>query len=127
MGLETSSASTGQAQHSVVFQIVAEKKIKNVISCQFSKISRNRNLGPSGQSHRARGHKVTKAFSVAFSRDVCSLLSHSSENGRFGISLKASTAKSRRFARLLRNPRFVSKLAVSLAKPPVKLESERGK
>ena len=38
------------------------------------------------------------------------LLTHSSENGRFGRSRKPSTAKSR-FSRL-RDPRFVSKLAV---------------
>ena len=40
------------------------------------------------------------------------LLTHSSENGRFGRSPKPSTAKSRRFSRLLRDVRFVSKLAV---------------
>ena len=39
------------------------------------------------------------------------LLTHSSENGRFGRSPKPSTAKSR-FSRLLRDLRFVSKLAV---------------
>ena len=39
------------------------------------------------------------------------LLTHSSENGRFGRSPKPSTAKSRRFSRLLRDLRFVSKLA----------------
>ena len=40
------------------------------------------------------------------------LLTHSSENGRFGRSPKPSTAKSTRFSRLLRDLRFVSKLAV---------------
>ena len=40
------------------------------------------------------------------------LLTHPSENGRFGRSPKPSTAKSRRFLRLLRDLRFVSKLAV---------------
>ena len=40
------------------------------------------------------------------------LLTHSSENGRFGRSPKPSTAKSRRFLKLLRDLRFVSKLAV---------------
>ena len=40
------------------------------------------------------------------------LLTHSSENGRLGRSPKPSTAKSRRFSRLLRDVRFVSKLAV---------------
>ena len=39
-------------------------------------------------------------------------LTHSSENGRSGRSPKPSTAKSRRFSRLLRDLRFVSKLAV---------------
>ena len=40
------------------------------------------------------------------------LLTHSSENGRFGRSPKTSTAKSRRFPRLLKSLRFISKLAV---------------
>ena len=40
------------------------------------------------------------------------LLTHSSENSRFGRSREPSTANSRRFLRLLRDLRFVSKLAV---------------
>ena len=40
------------------------------------------------------------------------LLTHSSENGRFGRSPKPSTVKSRRFSRLLRDLKFVNKLAV---------------
>ena len=40
------------------------------------------------------------------------LLTYSSENGRFGRSRKPSTAKSRRFLRLLRDLRFINKLAV---------------
>ena len=40
------------------------------------------------------------------------LLTHSSENNRFGRSPKPSTAKSRRFLRLFRDVRFVSKHAV---------------
>ena len=40
------------------------------------------------------------------------LFTHSSENDRFERSPKPSTAKSRRFSRLLRDLRFVSKLAV---------------
>ena len=40
------------------------------------------------------------------------LLTHSSENGRFGRFPKPSTAKSRRLSRLLRDLRFVSKFAV---------------
>ena len=40
------------------------------------------------------------------------LSAHSSENGRFGRSTESSTAKSRRFSRLLRDLIFVSKLAV---------------
>ena len=56
-------------------------------------------------------------FSVAFfCRNVYSL-NHSSENGRFGRSPKPSIAKSRRFLRLLRDLRFVTKFDVTLAKP----------
>ena len=51
-------------------------------------------------------------FSVASLFGMFILLTHSSENGRFGRSPKPSTAKSRRFSRLLRDLRFVSKLAV---------------
>ena len=54
---------------------------------------------------------------------MCILLTHSSENGRFRRSPKPSTAKSRRFSRLSRDVRFVSKLAVSLAKPVVEFDS----
>ena len=43
---------------------------------------------------------------------MCILLSHSSENGRFGRSPKPSTVKDRRFSRLLRDLKFVGKLAV---------------
>ena len=58
---------------------------------------------------------------------MCILLTQSSENGRFGRSPKLSTAKSRRFLRLSRALRFVSKFAISLAKPTVELEFKRGK
>ena len=51
-------------------------------------------------------------FLVAFFFRMCILLIHSSENGRVGRSPKPSTAKSRRFSRLLRDLRFVGKLAV---------------
>ena len=44
------------------------------------------------------------------------LLTHSSENGRFGRSLKFPAAKIKRFPRLSRHLRYVSKLDVSLAK-----------
>ena len=40
------------------------------------------------------------------------ILTHSSENNRFGRSPKLSTVKSRRFSRLIRDVRFVSKHAV---------------
>ena len=53
---------------------------------------------------------------------MCILLTHLSKNGRSGRSLKPSTAKSRRFPRLSRDLRFLSKLAVSLAKLTVELE-----
>ena len=43
---------------------------------------------------------------------MCILLTHSSENGRFGRSPKPSNPKYRTFSRLLRGLRFVSKLAV---------------
>ena len=43
---------------------------------------------------------------------MCILLTHSSENSWDERSPKPSTAKSRRFSRLLRDLRFVSKLAV---------------
>ena len=42
------------------------------------------------------------------------LLTHSSENGRFGRSPKPSTVKNRRFSRLLGDLRFVGKPAVLL-------------
>ena len=52
-------------------------------------------------------------FLVAFFfLGMCILLTYSSENGRVGRSPKPSTAKSRRFSRLLRDLRFVGKLAV---------------
>ena len=53
---------------------------------------------------------------------MCIPLTHSSKNGRFGRSLTPSTAKSRRFSRLLRDLRFVSKLTVSLVKPTEEFE-----
>ena len=43
---------------------------------------------------------------------MCILLTYSSEYGRVGRSPKPSTAKSRRFSKLLRDLRFVGKLAV---------------
>ena len=43
---------------------------------------------------------------------MCILLTHFSENGRFGRSPKLSNPKRRTFSRLLRGVRFVSKLAV---------------
>ena len=43
---------------------------------------------------------------------MCILLTHSSESGKVGRSPKPSTAKSRRFSRLLRDLRLVGKLAV---------------
>ena len=43
---------------------------------------------------------------------MCVLLTYSSENGRVGRPPKPSTAKSRRFSRLLRDLSFVGKLAV---------------
>ena len=43
---------------------------------------------------------------------MCIYLTHSSENGWDGRSPKPSTAESGRFSRLLRDLRFVSKLAV---------------
>ena len=43
---------------------------------------------------------------------MCILSTYSSENGRVGRSPKPSTAKSRRFSRLLRALRFVGKFAV---------------
>ena len=58
---------------------------------------------------------------------MCILLSHSSENGRFGSSLKPSTAERRKLARLSRDLRFASKLAVSLAEPTGVFEFGRGK
>ena len=55
-------------------------------------------------------------FTMAFFFGMFLLLTHSSENGRLGMSPKPSTTKSRRFSRrfsrLLRDLRFVSKLAV---------------
>ena len=52
-------------------------------------------------------------FSVVFFfRNVHSFITHSSENGWDRRSPKPSTAKSGRFSRLLRDLRFVSKLAV---------------
>ena len=43
---------------------------------------------------------------------MCILLTHSSENDRFGRSPKPSNPKCRTFSRLLRGLGFVSKLAV---------------
>ena len=43
---------------------------------------------------------------------MCILLTHFSENGRFGRSPKPSNPKRKTFSRLLRGLRFVSKLAV---------------
>ena len=51
-------------------------------------------------------------FLVAFFFGMCILLTHFSENDRVGKSPKPSTAKSRRFSRLLRDLRFVGKLAI---------------
>ena len=72
---------------------------------------------------------TNSVFGSLLSWNVHSLvLTQSSENIRFGRSLKPSTAKSRRFPRLSRALRHVSKLAVSLlAKPSVKFEFELGK
>ena len=55
-------------------------------------------------------------FSVALSFQNVYSFRHSSENGRFERSQKLSANKSRRFKRLLRNFRFVHKLAATLAK-----------
>ena len=60
---------------------------------------------------------------------MCILLTHSSENGRSGSSLKpSSTAKTeQKVCETSRDLTFVSKLAVSLAKLTVELEFEHGK
>ena len=50
---------------------------------------------------------------------MCILSTHSSEDRRFEMSLKPSTAKSRRFSRLLRDLKFVSKLAVLSEDPRI--------
>ena len=59
--------------------------------------------------------KTNSVFGSLLFTAMYILSRHSSENARFGSSLKPSTAKSRRFARLSRDLRFVCKLAVSLA------------
>ena len=60
-------------------------------------------------------------FSVDFFLGMFILVTHSSENGRFGRSPKPSTTKNKRFSRLLRDLRAYS------FKPAILLNSENGR